>query len=694
MTAGLPRPVDLPDPPGSATVLGAALDDLGSAAFTAGLAVHLLGPATVLTGWQGADARVAAGEVAAALGVADELHQCLTVALRRLGEHHDLWLGALARLAGLRADQAADFAQARAEFGRLLGAAHGGDGTAEPQAQALVDRLVAAEEVRSAEHAGLLADLDGDAAEVTALLAAASQGLGGSGGTGAATGVTVHLAGLLPGWGRGALTTMGVTAATELTGAGTAADVRDATVRWADAVVVPAVAEAFLTALGAEGLAFLLALLHQQAGTGEEEPLAGLLATALTVGGAGAQPVPRVREVLAAAALPVHDRDARHDETAVGMGAVLAASGAGPALAAAWGRRLLEREAAQGERAVDRVSGGRPDPVAAALAAVVRAGDPAAAGRLLHDSSAWDVLLRRGWDDDGRAAVALVDLAAGSADADQVARSAMQTLGAGLDPAGGGAGEPDAAEPVDLGALGQLAGRIGSLLAGQPELLGRELAAAGTGTELSAAQVTGLRGLGLLLTEPAAEQRVTSSLVGGLALGGEHRAETAGALVAVQEYGHRARYALRFAQVLVDTRSREGIYGLVTAPVDLVRGGRGAPGLGVLVDAGAVLLRSDGRIRIEPDDGPVRTAEDAGQLAAVVVTGAAGVRPSGVGTPRGRAAVDAGGAAFARTSRVLTLPTLPDRYTGSTTGALVHDVVEGLTSDALGPPSKPERRRR
>ncbi|MGY1842471.1 hypothetical protein [Modestobacter sp. SYSU DS0875] len=689
MTVGLPRPVDLPDPPGSATALGAALDDLGSAAFAAGLAVHLLGPATVLTGWQGADARVAAGEVAAALGVADELHRCLTVALSRLGEHHDLWLGALARLQGLRADQAADFAQARAEFGRLLAATHRGDGTAEPQAQALVDRLVAAEEARCTEHAGLLADLDGDAAEVAALLAAASQGLGGSGRTGSATGVTVHLAGLLPGWGRGALTTMGVTAATELTGPGTAADVRDATVRWADAVAVPAVAEAFLTALGAEGLTFLLALLHQQAGTGEEVPLAGLLATALTVGGAGGEPAPRVREVLAATALPVHDRDPRHDELAVGMGVVLAAPGAGPALAGAWGRRLLEREAAQGERAVDRVAAGRPDPVAAALTAVVRAGDPEAAGRMLHASSAWDVVLRRGWDDGGRAAVALVDLAADSADADHVARSALQALGAGLDPAGGGTGEP-----VDLGTLGQLAGRIGSLLAGQPELLGRELAAAGTGEDLTSAQVTGLRGLGLLLTESAAEQRVTSSLVGGLALGGEHRAETAGALVAVQEYGHRARYALRFAQVLVDTRSREGVYGLVTAPVDLVRRARVATGLGVLVDAGGVLLQSDGRIRIEPDDGPVRTAEDAGQLAAVVVTGAAGVRPSGVGTPAGRTAVDAGSAAFARASGVLTLPTLPDRYTGSTTGALVHDVVEGLVSDALGPPSEGERRRR
>ncbi|MGY1837854.1 MULTISPECIES: hypothetical protein [unclassified Modestobacter] len=700
MTVALPRPVELPDPPGSATALDAVLDELASAAFTAGLAVHLLEPARVLTGWQGADARVAAGEVAAALGVADGLHRCLTVALDRLGEHRDLWLDVRGRLHALREDQSADFARARAQYGALLAAAHGGDASARPQAEALATRLAAADDARGAEHAGLLAELARDADGAAALLATASRDLGGSDGPGSVTGVTVHLAGLLPGWGRGALTTMGVTAAAELTGPGTAADVRAAAVRWADAVAVPAVAETFVTALGAEGLTFLLAQLHQQAGTGEEVPLAGLLAVALTAAGVGAGPVPRVREVLGAAALPVHDRDPRHDETAVGMGVVLAAPGAGPALAAAWGRRLLEREAVQGVRAVDRLTGGRPDPVAAAIDAVLRAGDPAAAGRLLGTSLAWDVLLRRVWDDGGRDAGALIGLAEDSADADQVARGALRALGQGLDPAGAGpdpagaGSDPDAGEPVDLAALGQLADGIGGLLAGRSELLGRELAAAGTGEELSPARETALRGLGLLLTEPVAEQRVTSSLVGGLASGGAHRAETAGALVAVQEYGHRARYALRFAQVLVDTHGRAGLYDLLTAPADLVRGKKVVPGLGVLVDAGAVLFRADGRIRIEPDDGPVRTAEDAGRLAAIVVTGAAGVRPSGVGTPAGRAAVDAGGAAFARTSGVLTLPSFPARYTGSTVGALVEDVVEGLVDDASGPPPDRDRQQR
>ncbi|OMQ15512.1 hypothetical protein A7K94_0208950 [Modestobacter sp. VKM Ac-2676] len=70
------------------------------------------------------------------------------------------------------------------------------------------------------------------------------------------------------------------------------------------------------------------------------------------------------------------------------------------------------------------------------------------------------------------------------------------------------------------------------------------------------------------------------------------------------------------------------------------------------------------------------------------------MRPSGVGTPAGRAAVEAGGAAFARTSGVLTLPSFPARYTGSTVGALVEDVAEGLVEDALGPPSDRDRQPR
>ncbi|MGY1857770.1 hypothetical protein [Modestobacter sp. SYSU DS0290] len=691
MTA-LPTPVRLPDPPGSVAALGAVLDELRSAAFTAGLAGHLLGPATVLTGWQGADARVAAGEVAAALAVAGELHRCLTVVLDRLTEHRDLWLGVLARLRGLREDQRADFAEARARFGALLAAVHSGDASAEGQAEVLVARLAAADDARAAEHEALLADLVRDAAGAAAVLAAAARGLTGGARLASGAAVTVHLAGLLPGWGRGALATMGVTAAAELTAPSGVTDVREAAVRWADVVAEPVVAEAFVTALGAEGLTFLLALLHQLAGTGEEVPLAGLLATALTVAGVGERPAPRVREVLAATALPVHDPDPQHDAIAVGMGAVLAAPGAGPGLAAAWGQRMLEREAAQGHRAVDRVTGGRPDPVVAAITAVVRGGEPAAAGRLLGTPRAWDAVLGRNWLDDGRALTALIELAADSADAEQVARGALGVLGQGLDPAGGQPGGPDAGEPVDLATMAQLSDAIGLLLAGQPELLGRELAAAGTGEDLSPARETRLRGLGLLLTESAAEQRVTSSMVGGLALGGEHRAETAGALVAVQEFGHRARYALRFAEVLVETRAWEGTYDLLTAPVQLVRSARVAPALGVLVDAGAVLLHADGRIRIEPDDGPVRTAEDAGRLAAAVVAGAAGVRPSGVGTPAGRAAVDAGAAAFTRTSGVLTLPTLPARYTGSAVGAVVSDVVEGLASNALEQP--PGRNRR
>ena len=80
------------------------------------------------------------------------------------------------------------------------------------------------------------------------------------------------------------------------------------------------------------------------------------------------------------------------------MGMVLAA-GAGPALAAVWGRQLLAREAARGAPAGAGGTGAAqlPDPVGAAVAAVAGARDRPAAALLLDDARAWQVLLARPW---------------------------------------------------------------------------------------------------------------------------------------------------------------------------------------------------------------------------------------------------------------------------------------------------------
>jgi len=104
VTLTLPGPVDLPEPPGSPDALGSVVDQLASAGYAAGLTVHLLEPATVLSGWQGADATVAAAEVGAALAVAADLHEALSTARGRLGDHLELWLAVRARVAHLRDD--------------------------------------------------------------------------------------------------------------------------------------------------------------------------------------------------------------------------------------------------------------------------------------------------------------------------------------------------------------------------------------------------------------------------------------------------------------------------------------------------------------------------------------------------------------------------------------------------------------
>ena len=91
VTAVLSSPVELPDPPGSPGPLLGALDQLAAAGFSAGALQHLLEPAAVLRGWQGADAAVTGAEVLAATGVAEQLHEALTEALDRLSAHAETW---------------------------------------------------------------------------------------------------------------------------------------------------------------------------------------------------------------------------------------------------------------------------------------------------------------------------------------------------------------------------------------------------------------------------------------------------------------------------------------------------------------------------------------------------------------------------------------------------------------------------
>jgi hypothetical protein len=638
VTTVLPVPVPLPDPPGSAAGLVSAVGQLTVAASSAGLLCHLLEPAAVLRGWRSADATVAGAEVTVATEVAAGLHGAVTVALARLQAHGEAWLLVERRLAVLRQRQAEQFAAAGHRLATLAGplAALTG-GPAPPGADALVAEVVADEAARAAEHRALLTDLAEDAHRSAAVLAAAAAPLGGAGRPGEAPRVAVRLAAVLPGWGTRAMTGLGLEAAADLTARGDLAAVSAAALRYAPYAGVPAFAEALARGLGREGTTYLLAVLGAGAGTDAGQDLADLLARTLRGDGP------------AGALLDAQDPDGGADVVAVGMGVVLAAPGAGAGLAASWGRAVLERERAQGASAVDRTTSTLPDPVDAALRVLVRAGDAAAAADLLRSPAAWGAALARDWSDGGAALAAVIDLGACAPGGARSARAGLEAFGQGLAP-----GSDTAAIDVRR-LLPAVRDALGGLVAAQADAVAAALVPVAAGAHLDVAADAGLRGLGLLLSEPGPDALVTGALVAALRDGGVRVAagagagevasgEVAGAYVAVQEYGQRVRHALACARELTDAVDRQLNWTIwVTLPSLAVRGPSGELVAG-LEDVAARAFRADGTVVPPRDTGLVRTADDAARLAGAVLVG---------GETAGRAG-------FRRTTAALGVPEMPD----------------------------------
>ncbi|WP_222271764.1 hypothetical protein [Modestobacter marinus] len=160
------------------------------------------------------------------------------------------------------------------------------------------------------------------------------------------------------------------------------------------------------------------------------------------------------------------------------------------------------------------------------------------------------------------------------------------------------AGRPGAARRRRA-TLRLLAAPLGELVADQLDGLVPALVAAGAGTPVDATTEAALRGLGLLVSEPAAETSVTDR--GG---------EVAGAYVAVQEFGDRIRYSLEYARALSDATDWHRLWTLVTAPGHLVRG-PAEDLVDGLLDAAGTGLHADGEARLPPDTGRVRVADDA-----------------------------------------------------------------------------------
>jgi hypothetical protein len=611
VTVVLPLPVPLADPPGSSAALGAVVDQLAGAGFAAGLTVHLLEPAAVLTGWQGADATVAAAEVGTASAVAADLHEALTAARSRLVDHHELWLVVLARLTELRADQRAQFAAAGARLAVLIGTTAESGAPDAPEASALVARLAEDDAARGAEHRALLSALAEDAAGAATLLAAGTRPFGGTGRGADAVAVTVRLAVQLPGWGAGALAGLGVAAADDLTRPGTAEQLAGAVAHWGRWASLPGFGDALVGRLGSDGVRWLLSVLAGQAGTGEEEPLAALLAGVL--GGSRSGDDGRVAEVLAQVRLDPDDPGDAVDVLAVGMALVLAEPGIGPGLAASWGGQALAREAARGMRAGAAATGAArlPDPVDAAVAVLARAGDRAAAAQLLEEASAWTTLLSRSWPGGTDDLAAVIQLAAAAPTGGQAARSALLALGQGIAPGSGGRVLDD--ELV----LSRVRGAVTALVAGQSDVVLPVLDAAARGTELDAVTDRALRGLAHLVSDAESATQVTAAVRAALRAGeaGAFAAQIAGAHVAVLEYGQRLHYALEWSRAQSAAVDAQMLWTLaVTLPVSLVPGPAGelAGGVeGVLAD----VLDANGDVEIGPDSGAARTDTDAARFA-------------------------------------------------------------------------------
>jgi len=651
VSAVLPVPVPLPDPPGSPEALATVLDQLTSAGFAAGLTVHLLQPAAAVPGWQGADAAAAAAEIAAAGTVAAELHGALTAAAARLGDHAELWSSVLARVASLREDQRHQFTSSGARLAALLAGTPDPGATVSPAAVALVREVAGDDAARGAQHGALLADLADDAASAGAVLGSLSAPFGGAARPGDVERVTLRLATVLPGWGDGALTALGVRAAAELGGPVTADELDAAACRWTTCAAAPAVADALLGRLGEDGVTWLLTLLGNRSVEAEREPLAGLLAAAVGAAGTGS----RAAEVLAAVRIDPDDPDGTPDVVAVGAGIVLAAlatggraaGAAGPA--AGWGRQILDREAVQGATAVERTSTTMPDPVFAALAVLADAGDPDAAAGVLADAGSWTTLLARRWPGGAEDLTGVIHLAARAPGAPQVADAALQALGRGLRP---GTTEQVLVEDATLTAVG---GAVADLVAGQVQVVLPVLdAAAGAiAGGVDDATDTALRGLGHLLADDARVQTVGAAVRAALAagLGGPAAGQVAGGFVAVEEYGQRIGHVLAWSREQELAVDREILWTMaVTAPTQLVRGLAGEV-VGEVAGAAQERLGFDGTVDIGPDTGATYAAWDARRWAGAALGSAAGASPEvGVAAETG----------FARAAEVLGRPAPPE----------------------------------
>jgi len=598
----LPDPVRLDPPPGDPAALADVATRLDAAATLLGdLRERLGGAPAAACGWAGDDAGAADAQVARVGELARSAAEALVCAAARVRRHEEVLTDVRQRLAQLRRAQAEDFDVAVARMGA---GADPGTGLPGPGAAAAVADLVAAEAGRGGQSAGMLTEVDVDAAATAAVLADCGAVPDGRGGAGDVR----TLEDLLPGWHAATLQQRGAAFAaaflrpdadpTDMTELAETEAAARRLLPWAGN---GAVAAAVLTGLGADGVQEALRLLGDGS-LSAGSALAGVMAAVL-----GA-PVPT-----GAATGVARARDARHvdpddiagldaDHVALGMGVVLAAArrqglaGPPPAAVREWGRQIIGRERELGSEWIissrSRASFARPgDPLVEVLDRLARADGGRQAAELLGGEPTWSHLLSRSWEDGGAALTAVVERAAAEpgSDGDLVVRSGLRALGIGLADDGDPAGWT-----VDRDTATLVTPALADAVATRPEVVVEPLARAASGEGEQDRPV--LRGLGYLSAEPEAAvvlDRALSQASGAPAV-------RAGYL-AVREYGQRLDHALHEFAAQEAAIRRHLTTAMVTEALSYVK--RGGDEVADALTVLSVVLDADGTWDASPDEG-------------------------------------------------------------------------------------------
>jgi hypothetical protein len=473
-----------------------------------------------------------------------------------------------------------------------------------PEATAVVEDLQAAEAARRREHAALLDELADDAAATARVLAQCSAVVGGTGRPGDEGRAVAHLALALPHWGTAELTARGDELAHRLLGLATP-EQREAFA----AAAVPyagtaAFADAFLTGLGADGVALLFTTLGSGL-LGPDGSVARILAAAFGAAepdGSGHDPVAAVVDTVY---VREDDRSTTADLTVAGMAAVLAAGAASPfggprpSTLVAWSRQLLKREQAVGSGAgafPDGWAAELHDPAGLAIGLLVGTGESGPAAELLGDRDVWEVLLSRFWRDGG---VLLQDLVVqagaepGTA-GDRAVRAGLDAIGTGL-PEG-----PPGNRTVDRGTVAAVAPALGTAVVAHLEVVTDALMQ-GVDAEPGDARDT-VRGLGYLTVDRGVAARVGQALSDWIHTGAAVATDPTApapavavpsAYVAAQQYGQRLVHALGGYEAQAEALRRQLAWQWTGGLVEFVPGTIGEVG-GFIEGFIAIALGADG----------------------------------------------------------------------------------------------------